>query len=147
MIETEVEIERIIPIQPKLRGSSIRDIFVLGNEDLCVLPRITLVPYRLGKNFILVDGHHRATRYLFAEMTRVPSKILETDEEVEACYDGALSGCQLDSLEQVRHNYEKYWKRNCRNEKVYSSIFLKKIKLIKILINIYLILKDKYSSN
>jgi hypothetical protein len=119
MIETDVEIRRIRPIQTSVGVDRLIPLFSISNEDLPKLPRITLVPYE-NEDFILVDGHHRVIRYLFTGRILVPSKVLETDEDMEKCRDGAVGLWYLRTIQQVHKEYEEIWKPGCVEHKVYS---------------------------
>jgi len=120
MIETDVEIRKLLPIDWALRTTSLDRVFRVDDKELLNLPRIALVQYKDKKNFIVVDGHHRAARYLLAGKLLVPSKVLETDTDVKKCYDGALDMGFFETLERVRQEYEQFWKPGCVEHKVYS---------------------------
>lgn len=120
MIETETPIDRILPIQYTL--DEYRGVLRLIEADLHLLPRVTLVPHQDKESFILVDGHHRTVKYLFHGRVLVPSKVLETDEDVRECFDGALSDWELipSNLRRVQRQYNCFWKREVNEKRIRS---------------------------
>ncbi len=117
MIFTEANSEQLIIIQDALRDSSMR--YLLRHFDPQKVKPVPVIYYPIDKTrvYLMGDGHNRAAmRYM--QGPQIPIQLLETDEEVERCLDGAFNGhSKKSSFIDV---YEKTWKKECEESQVFS---------------------------
>jgi hypothetical protein len=116
MILTDTEIKRILPIQRLVMGDQLDRVFQIEESQLHLFPRVTLVPYK--DKFLLVDGHHRTLRYMFAGRLFVPSEIFESDKEMFLYPRGALLSYY--TRETLYGMYHEHWKVLCEEAKIFS---------------------------
>lgn len=112
----DVEVSRLIPIQPKLRADSLANL--LRNFDKNKLKPPCTIKYNGG--FLVANGHNSGY-YLFLKGKRIIRiKILTSDEEVANSKEGVLYPKSMTTLKQVIKKYENEWKLECDKHNVHK---------------------------
>ena len=117
-----VSIDVLLPIDHCLRNNF--EIFLKEFNPALVRSKypIPVISYGLRRGeqrYILGDGHHRsAALYLCGD--KVPLKILETDDEISKCNEGAFDPDFFTSKKLFLRYYKENWKPILENSGIRS---------------------------
>lgn len=107
MLITTASIDDLVPIQDMIVGRRVRSLEPVFDE--AIYPPIPVVSHN-GK-FLMGDGHTRSTVLAIKGFDTVRVKVLQTDQDVADCKDGAFFG--INSISTFVNFYESVWEGIC----------------------------------
>ncbi|MBU3913224.1 MAG: hypothetical protein KKB21_02805 [Nanoarchaeota archaeon] len=113
-------LERILPIESSLRWRRVQDLYTFWDEK----KNAPLIAVPSGSNYLIADGHNRAAVLFLRGKDSVQARVLETDEDISKCSDGALYKDGWDegicTLDGFLGRYLSEWRPACVSKGIYS---------------------------
>jgi hypothetical protein len=121
MKREQIPFDKLLPIEKLLRWRNVWRINL--NFNPIRMGPVPVVPY--NESYVLADGHSRSAVLALRKELSVPAVVLETDNDVANCYDGALyksnrSRLPICTLNEFIRKYKTYWKPDCEARGVKS---------------------------
>ncbi|MFW5847273.1 MAG: hypothetical protein ACOCUU_03900 [Nanoarchaeota archaeon] len=108
------KIKELIPIQARIRKGL--DYVYELSEKLEDLWPVLLIQEEKG--YLVGDGHHSTLAYMHKGYSKVPSILIENDEDIQRVNRGIFR--DFSSLESIKRKYKKEWRVSCMKRNVWS---------------------------